>query len=155
MMYVLRLCLILALAVPGLAAARTVKITTLLKRYNGPEAYIAIYLTDQNGQYQQTLWVAGYHHQYYRHLPGWARGSRLQHSEYDGRTGASMLGGESLTVTADIADKFIDSGYEIRVDTAVEDRSENRADVVAPLTTAGSDQSVNGKAYVKTLVYTL
>ena len=155
MKYMLYLCLTLILSIPGLAAARTVKITTQLKRYNGPEAYMAIYLTDQNGQYQQTLWVAGYRHQYYRHLPGWARGSKLERSEYDGRTGASLLGGESITVTADIADQFIDSGYEIRVDTAIEDRRENRAEVIAPLTTAGSDQAVDGKAYVKTLIYTL
>ncbi|WP_428240690.1 DUF2271 domain-containing protein [Gynuella sp.] len=144
---------VLLLGLPGMALAQNVQITTQLKNYRGPEAYVAIYLTDSSGHYQQTLWVAGYRSKYYRHLPGWSRGSRLQSSEYDGRTGASVLGGEVIKVNADIPDRFIDAGYQIRVDTAVEDQRSNRAEVVVPLSHGGSEKSVSGNGYIQSLTY--
>ncbi|PTT96541.1 DUF2271 domain-containing protein, partial [Pseudomonas sp. HMWF031] len=45
-------CLAGAIALPGLAQAREVTLTTQLKDYGGNDAYLAIYVTDANGQYQ-------------------------------------------------------------------------------------------------------
>ena len=56
----LSLCLAGAIALPGLAQARPVTLTTQLKSYGGNGAYLAIYLTNSTGQYQKTLWVSGY-----------------------------------------------------------------------------------------------
>lgn len=141
------------LALPTIAQAREVTFTTVLNNYSGDGAYLAIYLVDASGRYQRTLWVAGEKTKYYKHLADWARGSRLQASEYDGRTGASVLSKGSLVVTADIPDAMIDAGYEVRVDTAVEDLRDNRADVAVPLTTVGADKPVVGRGYVQSFSY--
>lgn len=150
---IIALGLTLALAVPALAQAREVTITTELLNYGGDGAYLAIYLTDAAGKYQGTLWIAGKKTKYYKHLSGWARGSGLNPAEYDGLTGASITSGRTLKITLDLDDALIDSGYEIHVDTAVEDMRDNRADVAVPLTIEGSGKPVTGRGYVRSFRY--
>lgn len=144
-----------AIALPGLGQARPVTLTTQLKSYGGDGAYLAIYVTDAKGVYKKTLWVAGKKAKYYKNLRDWARGSGLKPSEYDGVSGASVGSGRVLKVTVDLADALIDAGYEIRVDSAVEDGRDNPADVRAPLTKAGAGKPAAGRGYVKSLTYSL
>ena len=147
------LCLVAATLLPAQADAREVTLTTELKNYSGDGAYLAIYLTNAQGQYQNTLWVAGQKSKYYKHLSGWARGSGLRSSEYDGLSGASVTSGKTLTVTLDLADTYIDSGFQLRVDSAVEDMRDNRDDVVVPLTSEGAGKPNSGRGYVKAFTY--
>lgn len=149
------LLLIGASITSSLVSAQEVVLTTKMQNYDGDGAYLAIYLTDENGKYQNTLWVAGKKSKYYKHLAGWARGSRLRSSEYDGITGASMTSGMTFNVTVDIADQYIDSGYQIHIDSAVEDMRDKRNDIVVPLTKQGADIPTNGSGYVKTFTYSL
>ena len=142
-----------AIAAPGLAQARPVTLTTQLQGYSGNGAYLAFYVTDATGQYKKTLWVSGKKVKYYKHLRDWARGSGLKASEYDGVSGASVGSGKSLKVTVELADALIDAGYEIRVDSAVEDQRENPADVRAPLTKQGAGKPVAGRGYIKSFTY--
>jgi hypothetical protein len=142
------------MALPGLGQARPVTLTTQLKGYGGEGAYLAIYVTDANGVYKKTLWVAGKKAKYYKNLRDWARGSGLRLSEYDGISGASVGSGRVLKVTVDVADALIDAGYQIRVDSAVEDGRDNPADVRTPLTKAGAGVATAGRGYVKTFQYT-
>lgn len=142
-------------ALPILAQARDVTLTTQLKNYSGDGAYLAIYLTDSNGAYLQTLWIAGKKSKHYKHLIDWARGSNMERSEYDGLTGASITRGQSLQLTVDLDDSLIDNGYQIRVDTAVEDMSDNPADIIVPLTTEEADNPINGTGYVHSFTYSL
>ncbi|MBR9857999.1 MAG: DUF2271 domain-containing protein [Gammaproteobacteria bacterium] len=144
-----------ALALPSLGQAREVTLTTELKGYNGDGAYMAIYLTDADGRYQDTLWVAGRKSKYYKHLKDWARGGGMKRAEYDGKTGASLTSGHTLTTTVELDDSLFDAGYQLRVDTSVEDMRDQRADVIAPLTTAGAGQPINGRGYVKSFTYQL
>ena len=137
------------MAVPAYAQAREVTFSTQLSNYGGDGAYLALYLTDADGQYQETLWISGEKSKYYKHLRDWARGSGMNQAEYDGLTGASVSSGRTLNVTLELDDALIDSGYQVRVDTAVEDMRDNRSDVVAPLTTEGSGKSVAGRGYVQ------
>ena len=147
------LCLVSASVLCTQAYAREIVLTTELQRYGGDGAYLAIYLTNTEGQYQNTLWIAGQKSKYYKHLSGWARGSGLRNSEYDGLTGASVTSGKTLTVTFDLADTYIDSGFQIRVDSAVEDMRDNRNDIVVPLTNAGAGKPTTGRGYVKAFTY--
>ncbi|MFZ5959987.1 DUF2271 domain-containing protein [Pseudomonas knackmussii] len=144
-----------AIAGPAFAQAGEVTLSTTLKDYSGRKAYLAIYLTDAQGHYQKTLYVAGKKPKYYRHLRDWAHGSGLNPSEFDGLSGASVGGGDNLTVSAQIADNLIDAGYEIRIDSAVEDQQENGAEVKVPLTRAGAGKAVAGSGYVGSFSYKL
>lgn len=151
------LALVMCLATASLLSAQTsageIVLTTELKDYGGDGAYLAIYLTNAEGQYQETLWIAGQKSKYYKHLSGWARGSGLRTDEYDGLTGASVASGKTLTLTLDLADAYIDSGFQLIVDTAVEDMRDNRNDVVVPLTREGAGKPATGRGYVKTFTY--
>lgn len=142
-----------AIALPALAQAREVTLTTQLNNYRGDGAYLAIYLTDSAGMYQRTLWIAGKKSKHYKHLTDWARGSNKRRAEYDGLTGASISRNQALQITVNLDDSLIDSGYQIRVDSAVEDMNDNPADIIAPLTTEGAGTSVNGNGYVHSLIY--
>ena len=144
-----------AMTLPAHAQAREVTFTTQLSDYGGDGAYLALYLTDEAGKYHQTLWISGEKSKYYKHLRDWARGSGLKPAEYDGLSGASVTSGRTLNVTLEVDDALIDAGYQVRVDSAVEDMRDNRADVVAPLTTDGSGKSVAGSGYVRSFVYQL
>jgi len=144
-----------AIAVPACAQAREVTFTTQLKNYGGDGAYLALYLTNADGTYQKTLWVAGRKSKYYTHLRDWAQGSGLKPAEYDGLTGASVTSGRTLNVTLELEDALIDSGHQVRVDTAVEDMRDNRSEVMVPLTTEGSGKAVSGRGYVQTFAYEL
>ena len=147
------LCLAGMFALPGMVQARPVTLTTQLQNYSGNGAYLAIYVTDATGQYKKTLWVAGKKAKYYKHLRDWARGSGLKASEFDGVTGASVGSGGTLKVTAELADTLIDAGYEIRVDSAVEDQRDNPAEVRAPLTTKDKGKPIAGRGYIKFFAY--
>ena len=149
------LSLAAVMTLPAYAQAREVTFTTQLSNYGGDGAYLALYLTDADGQYHETLWISGEKSKYYKHLRDWARGSGLNRAEYDGLTGASVTSGRTLNVTLELQDALIDSGYQVRVDTAVEDMRDNRSDVVVPLTTEGSGKSVAGRGYVQSFVYKL
>ncbi|MCC6719984.1 MAG: DUF2271 domain-containing protein [Acetobacteraceae bacterium] len=137
-----------ALALAPKAEARTVTLTTQLRPYDGDGAYLAIYLTDARGKFHSTLRVAGSKAKYYKHLRDWARGRTAEAGRIDGITGASVGSGQSLRASVEIADALIDAGYQIRIDTAVEDGRDNPSEVVVPLTAAASGKPVAGRGYV-------
>ena len=148
-------CLIGAIALPGLAQAREVTLTTQLKDYSGNDAYLAIYVTDANGQYQKTLWVAGKKAKYYKHLSDWNRLSAADAKRLDGVTGASVGAGRTLKVTADLADALLDAGYEIRIDAAAEDMRDSPSEVRIPLSNANAGKPQAGKQYIQSVTYQL
>jgi hypothetical protein len=146
-------CIAGAFAVPGQVCARPVVLSAELQNYGGNGAYLAFYVTDPAGKYKKTLWVAGKKAKYYKHLSDWARGSGLNAREFDGVSGASVGSGKTLKVTVELADALIDAGYEIRVDSAVEDGRDNPADARAALTRAGAGKPAKGRGYVKSFTY--
>lgn len=143
-----------ALAAPSLASARQVTFETQMSSYGGDGAYVALYVTDSAGRHQRTLWVAGPKAKYHKNLRDWYRAAGSA-AKVDGITGASVGAGKTLRVTLDLADTLIDAGYEVRIDTAVEDMKANPSEVVVPLTTSGADKPVKGNGYVKSFLYSL
>ena len=149
------LALSTALALPGLATARPVTLTTTLKNYGGDGAYLAVYLTDPSGAYVRTLWVAGKKSKYYKHLTDWHRATGGSPSQINGLTGASVGEGRSLKVTADLADALFDAGYKLNIDAAAEDMRDSPRDISVPLTKAGAGKPVVGRSYVAGFTYGL
>mgnify|MGYP003616927697 FL=1 len=144
-----------ALAVPALAHARQVALTTQLKNYGGDGAYLAVYLTDPKGAYAGTLWVAGGKAKYYKHLADWNRLSAGDSKRLQGVTGASVGAGRTLKVTADLADALIDAGYEIHVDVAVENMRDSPSELRVPLSTQNAGKPQAGKQYIQSLSFQL
>jgi hypothetical protein len=152
-MLVTAACLAGMAALPGLVHVRPVTLSADLQSYGGNGAYLVFYVTDAAGKYQKTLWVAGKKAKYYKHLSGWARGSGLAAREFDGISGASVGSGKSLKVTVELADALIDAGYEIRVDSAVEDGRDYPAEVRVPLSKANARKAVPGRGYIKSFAF--
>lgn len=144
-----------ALALPGLAQARTLTLHTQMQSYRGDGAYLACYLTDANGKYQSTLWVSGKKAKYYKHLRDWNLARNRDGVPFDGVSGASVGTGEQLTVSVEVADALLDAGYEIRIDSAVEDKRDQPVDVRVPLTSQGAGKPVNGNGYIDSFRYDL
>lgn len=148
------LLLATAFSVPGLAYAKDATLAIQMTRYQGPPAYLAVYLAKPDGSYDSTLWVAGGRSEYYRHLRGWIRGISNSTERLDAITGASVGSGRSVQVSVSIADALIDAGYTLHVDSAVEGGAENRDDVVLPLDLASTGKVVSGAGYVSAMSLT-
>lgn len=141
------------LALPVLAEARPVTLTTTLKNYGGDGAYLALYLTDAKGSYVRTLWVAGGKAKYYRHLADWNRLSAQDTKRLSGVTGASVGQGRTLKVTAELADSLLDAGYELRVDAAAEDMRDSPSEIRIPLTKANAGKAQAGRQYIQSFSF--
>lgn len=142
-----------ALTLPAFAHAGEVTFTTNMRNYGGDGAYLAYYVTDAQGKYAGSLWMAGGKAKYYEHLSGWYRASGGNTGEINGITGASVGAGRSLKITVDLADTLFDAGYQLHVDSAVEDMRDSPNEIVVPLTSAGSGQSVKGTRYIADFSY--
>lgn len=148
------LALTTALTFPGLALAQPVTLSTTLNNYGGDGAYIALYVTDAQGAYAGSLWMAGGKSKYYDHLSGWYRATGGNTTEIDGITGASVGAGRTLEITLDLADALFDAGYTLHVDAAVEDMRDSPDEIVIPLTSEGSGTPVQGRRYIANFTYT-
>ncbi|MCF8487169.1 MAG: DUF2271 domain-containing protein [Rhodobacteraceae bacterium] len=142
-----------ALIAPGMALARPVTVTTTLNAYGGNGAYLAFYVTDANGAYKGSLWMAGRKTKYYSHLSDWYRATGGNTAEINGITGASVGSGRQLSITLDLSDALFDAGYVLHVDAAVEDMRDGPSEVAVPLTTDGAGKSNAGRRYIASLVY--
>ena len=147
------LALTSTLVAPSLAMARPVTLTTTLNTYGGDGAYLVLYVTDAQGAYAGTLWMAGGKSKYYEHLSDWYRATGGDLAQVDGITGASVGAGRTLEITLDLADALFDAGYVLRVDAAVEDMRDSPDDVAVPLTTQGAGKTTLGRRYVASLKY--
>ncbi len=148
------LALTTALTFPGLALAQPVTLSTTLNNYSGDGAYIVLYVTDAQGAYAGSLWMAGGKSKYYDHLSGWYRATGGNTAEIDGITGASVGAGRTLDITLDLADALFDAGYTLHVDAAVEDMRDSPDEIVIPLTSEGSGTPVQGRRYIANFTYT-
>ncbi|WP_417309672.1 DUF2271 domain-containing protein [Devosia sp.] len=137
-----------ALLAPSAAIAKDISVDVQMVRYSGNPAYLAVYVTNPDGSYNSTLWVSGTRTRYLRDLRQWAKGAAAAGVSLDGITGASVGGGQVLTVNTSIADSLIDAGYEVHVDSAVEHGGSYSSDAVVPLTSAENGQPVDGTGYV-------
>lgn len=149
------LALTTALTLPSVAIARPITLTTALKNYGGNGAYLAIYVTDPNGGYAGSLWMAGTKSRYHEHLSDWYRMAGGKAKQIDGITGASVGAGRRLKITLDLADALFDAGYVLHVDVAVEDMRDSPNEIAVPLTTQGAGQLVPGRRYIANFNYGL
>lgn len=142
-----------ALTLPGLAMAKPVTLTTTLNAYGGDGAYLALYVTDPQGAYAGSLWMAGGKAKYYQHLSDWYRATGGDTAQINGITGASVGAGRTLKITLDLADALFDAGYTLHVDAAVEDMRDSPNEIAVPLTTAGAGKPVPGRRYIASFDY--
>lgn len=120
-----------------------------LKNYTGEGAYVIVSLLDEDGAYNETLYVQGKDSEWYNEITGWWKFYGKTHPDIDAICGATVSEGErTITVLKIPADK-IDSGYTLRFETAVEDQEYYEADLEFPLTQENLKGSKEGSGFIR------
>jgi hypothetical protein len=70
-------------------------------------------------------------------------------AKLNGVTGASVAGGDRSIFTFSVDDKFLNKGYKIRFESALEDQKYHVSDAEIPFTTAGIAEKAEGKGYIR------
>lgn len=143
-----------ALTVVGPAMAGEVTFTTNVRNFGWGNAYLALYVTDANGKYAGSLWVAGSRPRYYEHLIGWYRASGGNYADINGITGPSIGAGRSLKVKLNLNDAVFDAGYELHIDAAAENYRESPNEIVVPLTAQNAGKSFKGSRFISDFTFT-
>ncbi|WP_336664214.1 DUF2271 domain-containing protein [Elizabethkingia meningoseptica] len=142
---------ILTLLCTAFAGAQTSKYKCMLQmvNYNGEKAYIVVSLINPKGGYEKTLYVMGPDKKWYDTLKEWYKHQGKSNVKLNAITGASVAGGDRSITTFAIEDKFLNKGYKIRFESAVEDQKYNVTDAEIPLTTDGVTAKTEGKGYIR------
>jgi hypothetical protein len=145
------LAFVATLSFAPVAVGREAAAMVQMTNYDGKEAYLAVYLVNPSGRYQQTLWVSGRERIYYSYLSRWWRYLARAPQELDAITGASAGAGDRVSLKFDLKDEWINSGYAIRVESAVEGGGVNSQDALYELKSENSGGRVTGVGYVRNL----
>lgn len=135
------------------ALATEVAVQVQIAEYDGHEAYFVLYLADADGRYQRTLWISGDEQEYQEDLARWWRYAGRSDEAFDAVTGASTAAGGRVLVRTDLTEKELAGGYQLIVDTAVEDQRVVSPDASMPLSQEGIGTKTEGADYVRFIRY--
>lgn len=134
----------------GDLASKPYKVLIQMKNYVGEGAYIVVSVLDQNNKYVKTLQVLGDDSEWYSDIAEWWKfQANKKLSDIDAISGATVSGGERSTFTIHIDDKYMNKGYKLRFETAVEEVEYHAADIEIPLTATGLRSKPEGKGFIR------
>ncbi|QCX52692.1 DUF2271 domain-containing protein [Elizabethkingia sp. JS20170427COW] len=141
---------VIALLFSSVLSAQTSKYKCMVQmtNYNGEGAYIVVSLVNPNGQYEKTLYMLGPEKKWYDTLKQWHK-EEGKTAKLNGITGASMAGGDRKIFNISIDNKYLNKGYKIRFESAVEDQKYVVSDAELNYTTAGVTAKTEGKGYIR------
>lgn len=129
---------------------RHVKCLIQLSNYSGEGAYCTVSLIDHNDAYTKTMYVLGEDSDWYTDIESWFEFyNQEEHPKIDAITGASMEVGKRKVVQLDLDTTFIDSGYKLRFETAVEDQYYYEKDVEIELKEENFNIKHEGQGYLR------
>lgn len=140
--------LLLAFSLQTKAQTSKYKCMLQMIAYTGEEAYIVVSLINPKGDYEKTLYMMGDDKKWYNGFKEWFKFFNKS-KKIDGKTGASVGGGDRALVNLDIDDAVVNKGYKLRFESAVEAQKYHVADVEIPLTTEALAGKADGKGYIK------
>ncbi|GGI57238.1 DUF2271 domain-containing protein [Winogradskyella haliclonae] len=120
-----------------------------MTNYTGEGAYIVISLLNPQGDYEKTIYVQGDDEEWYHDITEWWKFQGRKRTDIDAITGATISGGERAISIIEIEDEFIDRGYKIRFESAVEDQDYFKDDVEFELTSESVKSKVDGKGFIR------
>lgn len=143
--------ILMTLFCAGFANAQTSKYKCMLQltSYSGEGAYVVVSLINPKGAYEKTLYVMGPDTKWHDTLKEWHKFQSKKPVKLNAITGASVADGDRSISTFSIEDKYLNKGYKVRFETAVEDKKYNVSDVELPFTTEGITAKTEGKGYIR------
>lgn len=144
-----------AFAFGSAASAEKAIVAVALNDYVGPEAYFAVYLVNPQGRYEQTLWHSGPEKMWWPDEKRWFGYFSRKPADIDAITGASTPAGTRRVLRVEIDPEWVDAGYTMRVETAVEAGGNHQVDAEVELTRDNQRVKTPGMGYVRYLRYKL
>ncbi len=126
-----------------------VKCMIQMVNYTGEGAYVVISLINPDGQYEETLYVQGDDPEWYSDITHWWKFYGKRRPDIDAITGETIAGGERTISVFKVPTEKIDSGYQIRFETAVEDQEYHKVDVEFELTSESIQSKVEGQGWIR------
>tara|TARA_B100001093_G_scaffold236392_1_gene226454 strand:+ start:2650 stop:3141 length:492 start_codon:yes stop_codon:yes gene_type:complete len=120
-----------------------------LKNYTGEGAYLVVSILDENGKYDQTLYVQGKDKEWYHEIFEWWQFYGKRRTDIDSISGATISGGERAICILNIPAEKMNKGYTIRFETAVEDKGYYAADVEFLLTSENLKSKKEGSGFIR------
>lgn len=120
-----------------------------LANYEGEGAYMSVSVINSKNEYTTTLYVMGYDYDWYPELINWWRFEENKNTDFDAVSGATISGGERKIFTLNINNNYINNGYKLRFETAVEDGEYYSKDVELPLNSSNLERKFEGEGYIR------
>ncbi len=120
-----------------------------MTNYMGEEAYVVVSLINKSGAYEKTLYVLGGDKKWYPDLKEWHKAYKKKPGNISAITGASVAGGDRSVVTIELDPAKINAGYQLRFESAVEDKAYHVKDLEIPLTTESLAAKSEGTGFIR------
>lgn len=132
--------------------SETVKVKCMVQliNYTGEGAYIAVSVLDENERYLKTLRMLGDDQEWFPDLEQWFSFFKSENEpSVDAITSATIAGGERSIFALEIDQSLLDSGNQLRFETAVEDQKYHETDLQIPLTSENIKTNFEGEGYIR------
>ena len=139
-----------------MASAQSTKYKCMIQMVNyiGKEAYVVASVVSKEGKYVKTLYVLGKDQKWYHDLEEWHKANKSKLNTFNAITGASVAGGDRSVITVDIDKSYIDKGYMLRFESAVENKGYHVKDLEFPLTTQNLANKQDGTGSIRYVRFT-
>lgn len=131
-------------------AKKQYKVLIQMKNYSGEGAYVVVSVLNKEGQYIKTLQVMGDDPDWYQDIEEWwdFQGKKRFES-IDAISGETLSGGERSTFTINIDETWMNKGYKLRFETAVEEEDYFPSDLELPLSTKEIKLKKEGTGFIR------
>ena len=120
-----------------------------MKNYSGEKAYVVVSLINAEGNYEKTLYVQGDDEEWFPDLKKWWSFQEPKNENIDGITGATIGNGERNIISLNLNKAYLDAGYKLIFESAVENQNYHHIDVEIPLNSAELSTKFEGKGYIR------
>ena len=121
-----------------------------MKNYSGEGVYVVISVLDEADNYVETLHVRGEDEEWYHDIDQWWDFYGKTRPSLDGKTGATIAGGRRAVTQFQLQPEWINKGYSLRFETAVEDQAYHLDDVKVKITSQLLEgKTTNGKGFIR------
>ncbi len=117
--------------------------------YSGEKAYVVVSLMNSNDTYEKTIYVQGDDKEWYPDLKKWWDFSTSKKEKIDAITGATIGNGERNIISISLDKKYINNGYKLRFESAVENQEYYAVDAEVVLDSETIKNKVDGKGYIR------
>lgn len=148
----LAICMLLVYSFASINKGSSAKYKCMVQliNYDGEGAYIAVSILDSEGKYKKTLRILGDELEWYPDLSAWWKFyTSSKKPNIDAMTGATIAGGERSIFAVEIESEYLDKGYSVRFETAVEDQRYHEKDLEFPLTSENVNGKFEGSGYIR------